>query len=725
MTNSELKHVESIKAFDPRIPFTSKEEQENASIIWSSRSIDYVYKCINDGVGYRGHPFYRGKAGIRNADLVYQYTEEELEEILLCMDDINYFAENYVYLKAGEQVSKITLRPYQKKLLSQYQDNRFNIVLQARQTGKTTTTAIYIAWFCIFNIDKTVAILATIATIAGEVFGKVKGIIAALPFYMKPGTTAWGPENVSFDNGCRIITRPLRPDCIQGYTVDVIFWDEVAYAKNAEEVWINIYPTISSIPDSKIFLTSTPNGKNFFWKLWDGALRKLNKLIPFRVDYWEAPKYMDINEWIEQEKANLGEAGFNQQYALSFDAKIRQLLKQDTINYLSKVAHNWKGYQDLESGFDDSFKWSDVFEYDLSNDFFTISVDVSEGLGLDSSTIKIHKLMPKISGKIDEVNISNNISLLNVGIFDSNIIGIKDFAMVIMRLIGKMDQEKVKLIIERNTYGDQLMTHMEYLEDDYPELEIEFETFAKFYRSKESLKPEKGVRVNSKSKRIGVNRFKQYIDDKTFIETEENSIGQIREFGEDAKGNYKATTGHDDLVMPMVNLAYYLEQDFQEWKEFVNYFLDSIEDSKIYNIRIEPNIRYINRINTKVNEMMVAERAVTGRLASPDEFVYDINEDIHYLTKNSTGSIKDGDSENGTEYDVINDQVSVSDNIYASMNITENKIVEQNIKNKINENAPIQEVIDYVMDHESRTNSNWKDNYRNIDDSPESLLDMF
>lgn len=733
-SQNELRHTETVKAFDPRLDFDSKEEQENSTIVWSTRSIEYVYQCVADGVGYKGLPFYLNRVGIRKANLIYQYTEEEIEEIIRCMDDINYFAEKYVYLKAGKQVSKIVLRPYQKRLLQQYQNERFNICMMSRQSAKTTTTAIYIVWFTLFHTDKTVAILAQRATISGEIFDKVKGIISMLPYYMKPGILKFGSEDLVFDNGCRIITRPLKPDCIQGYTVDVIFWDEVAYAPNAYEVWINIYPTISSIPDSKIFLTSTPNGKNYFWDLWDGALRKTNKLVPFRVDYWEVPGRDAA--WVEQEKANLGEAGFAQQYALSFDAKVKQLLKQDTVNYLSKVGFKWSGFETLTSGYDSSFQWSNIFDYNLKKDHFVLSIDVSEGLEQDFSTIKIYKLMPKLGGLVDKDNRSNNISLLNVGNFNDNTISIKDFAFVIMKLVASMNQENIKIIIERNAFGDQLMNHMEYLEDIYPDLEIEFECFAKFFRSKESTKPEKGIRVNKTTKRIGVNRFKQYLNERVFIETDVVTIGQIREFGEDDKGNYRATTGHDDLVMPMVNLSYYLEQDFQEWKDFVNEFLDKILDKKHFAIQIEPNINYLERISNKVAEMIKAEQESVGLIVDPDAFTYDAKEDIFYFSKEIALSSAVEESVVGTtEYDHAVATDDKDRNIYDTMTRTESMIIERNIQTKISENAPIHEIMDYAVEFDRMAKRDPDDLWNPLprdryyrggdhDDSPESLMDL-
>lgn len=123
-----------MKVFDPRneADITS----EDGAIVWSSKSIELAYDALKKGFGLRKSPFYRGNVDLRKANLTFQYTEEEIAEIIRCKKDIVYFANTYIYLKTPEGRRKIKLRPYQVKLLKTIQDNKYVCALQARQSGK-------------------------------------------------------------------------------------------------------------------------------------------------------------------------------------------------------------------------------------------------------------------------------------------------------------------------------------------------------------------------------------------------------------------------------------------------------------------------------------------------------------------------------------------------------------------------------------------------------------
>lgn len=124
-----------MKVFDPRneADITS----EDGAIVWSSKSIELAYDALKKGFGLRKSPFYRGNVDLRKANLTFQYTEEEIAEIIRCKKDIVYFANTYIYLKTPEGRRKIKLRPYQVKLLKTIQNNKYVINLSSRQVGKT------------------------------------------------------------------------------------------------------------------------------------------------------------------------------------------------------------------------------------------------------------------------------------------------------------------------------------------------------------------------------------------------------------------------------------------------------------------------------------------------------------------------------------------------------------------------------------------------------------
>lgn len=138
-TIAQTQDDDQVAVFDPRVKYLTKKEEQAAAIVWSTKSIELAYQAIEEGKGLRISPFHKNNPNLRKANLVFQYTEEEIMEILRCKKDILYFAEKYVLLKTEEGLKNIKLRPYQKKLLKSYQENRWNITLMPRQAGKCVT----------------------------------------------------------------------------------------------------------------------------------------------------------------------------------------------------------------------------------------------------------------------------------------------------------------------------------------------------------------------------------------------------------------------------------------------------------------------------------------------------------------------------------------------------------------------------------------------------------
>lgn len=597
-SQEEFKKVEHdvIPVFDPRVTFKSKKEQDEAKIIWSSKSIELAYEAIKDGLGLKISPFMRNDTKLRKANLNFQYSEEETLEIIKCKKDILYFAEKYVYLMTPKGKQIIKLRGYQKRLLKLMQDNRWIILLQSRQSAKTTTTAIFFAWYLLFNIDKTAAIVAQREKIAAEVYSKIKDIIYHLPFFLKPGCISWVAESFAFDNGCRAIYRPASKDCLQGFTINLLFADEFAYITNkrAKEFYENVYPTLEADPNSRFIICSTPQGRNLYYEIWSRAILKLNHFIPFRVDWWEVPGRDE--KWKKLTIANLNgdEGAFNQQYALSFDTGVKNSLESKTYQWLNKLESNFiSGAFNMGSDWNDYFRWSTKFKYNFKKDYFLMSVDIAEGMGGDAdfSTIKIRKLI-----KTKE----HNILLPTIGVFECNTIQITDFAKVILLMMKKFTQDQVRLVIERNSFGDLLLRDLDNISEKMPDVEIELETYAKFAR-KEGYKLEKGLRLNSKTKRIGVAAWKEYVDSQIFVETDKPSIQQYREFGADENGNFKAGVGHDDLVMPDVNAAFYVKSNLNGWTEFIEDFHGNTQLDEF-------NLQQLKKLNITALQSLLSER---------------------------------------------------------------------------------------------------------------------
>ena len=281
-----------------------KEESdvESSRIVWSTRQINDLLLALDQG--YRPKvkmPFYEGKQFLRKGNIVFEYTDEEIAELARCATDIVYFAEKYAVVMTDDGIKRVKLREYQKRMLRNFQHERFNIVLASRQMGKTVTASIYNAWYVTFNTDKNTLLLANKSDTTKEIIDKAKVVLENLPFFMKPGIIKYDVMNVRCDNGCRLIGQSTTAKAGIGFTIHNLYIDEFAHIHPsiADSFYENVYPTLSASNVSRLTITSTPNGFNKFYEIYASAERGDNEYTSMRIDWWEHPDRDDA--WYQRE----------------------------------------------------------------------------------------------------------------------------------------------------------------------------------------------------------------------------------------------------------------------------------------------------------------------------------------------------------------------------------------------------------------------------------------
>ena len=81
--------------------------------------------------------FYQGNPKLKRANVKENLTKWEQREIKRCKSNITYFVENYLkVVHVDRGLVPLELYPYQKELIQHFDDNRFNMVVSARQSGK-------------------------------------------------------------------------------------------------------------------------------------------------------------------------------------------------------------------------------------------------------------------------------------------------------------------------------------------------------------------------------------------------------------------------------------------------------------------------------------------------------------------------------------------------------------------------------------------------------------
>ena len=275
-----------------------KQEQER-QMVFTTKLVEEATDKINDGIVLKRYqnPWLKGEVGIKRSGISFRMSAEEQQEYIRCALDIHHFTEKYCKTKREDgSVGSIKLRDYQEEILDNFVGNRFNILMASRQVGKTVSSAIFILHTILFNNDKNVMIVANKGDTAVEIVDKVKSIYSLLPFFLKPGVKTWNQKSLTFDNGCRIKTSARTKTPAIGFTIDLLYLDEFAHIPSniIEPYYTAAFPTVSAVQNSKIIITSTPNGMNLFHRLLTDAERpdgdsQKNNYKPMRVYWYQVP----------------------------------------------------------------------------------------------------------------------------------------------------------------------------------------------------------------------------------------------------------------------------------------------------------------------------------------------------------------------------------------------------------------------------------------------------
>jgi hypothetical protein len=478
---------------------------------------------------------------IKKANLKEEYTKEQVEEYIRCSQDPVYFIEKYVKINTLDHgLQPFKLRGYQRKLIETYKNDLRVILLSARQSGKTTTTAAFILWYVCFTPDKTVAILANRKATAIEILSRILLMLEELPFFLQPGAKVLNRGSVEFANNSRIVADATTSKSIRGYSINFLYLDEFAHVPNAVEFFTSSYPTITSGKTSKIIISSTPNGLNLFYSLWNEAVKNKNGFTPVKVDWWEVEGRDE--EWKRQQVSILGEDGFAQEYGNEFIGSSNTLIRPSVLKSLTSVEKYEKINEDLM-----------IIEEPKKDHFYIACIDVSRGVGRDYSTIIV----------VDVTEFPLQI----VATYRSNKISPLVFPDEIFRICKKYNNAFA--LIERNANG------MDVAEILYNDLEYEeiFSTKTKqkmgqiltFGKGKNKYL---GVEMTKSVKRRGCSLFKTLVEEQKIVNWTDDILLELYNFVKKGDSFSADVDSHDDLITPLILLSWAINEEY--FKELIN-----------------------------------------------------------------------------------------------------------------------------------------------------------
>jgi hypothetical protein len=247
-----------------RVSGLSGAADDTNTSIWTTERINKLLDEIDNGMDIKGlhnSPFKDNDINLKRANLPFEYTPEEWEELKKCKLDLLYFAWNYCNIQTGDGIQLVKdaggLRDFQEEILESFKANKFNILMASRQTGKSVTSAIFILWFLLFHSEKTALIVADNFTTTRELIDKFRIGLDGLPFFMKPGIKHINSGNIKFDNDSRVVARTTTKKSGIGLSVNLLYMDEFAHINesNLNDFYKAILPTITADPEAKAIIT--------------------------------------------------------------------------------------------------------------------------------------------------------------------------------------------------------------------------------------------------------------------------------------------------------------------------------------------------------------------------------------------------------------------------------------------------------------------------------------
>ena len=417
-------------------------------------------------------------------------------------------------------------------MVEMYAGNKRCITVTLRQAGKTTVVAAFLLWYAMFHNEKDVAVLANKGAQAQEIMDRIRLMCENLPYFIMRGVKVFNKGSIVFDNDSRIFGAASGSSSIRGKSIALLYLDEMAFLAQDEEFWTSTMPVVSSGKDSRIVITSTPNGqRGVFYRVYQDAVSGKNGYAHLTVTWHDHPK-RDAT-WANATMAEIGVSRFKQEFECDFMGSAGTLIPADILGrlqFINPVAES----NELK-----------IYEQYTRDRKYVMTVDCAEGLGQDYSTATVFDVTEK--------------TYRQVAVYRSNKIAPILYPHAIIQLA--QNYGNCPVIVEANNDVGGQVSYILYYELEYENVVL-FKSDEKRGQREGGRRSTPGVKMNKKIKALGCANLKTLLETGLLVVNDMDTINELGTFI--AKGNsYEADEGcHDDLVMNLVLFAWFAKQEW-------------------------------------------------------------------------------------------------------------------------------------------------------------------
>lgn len=218
-------------------------------------------------------------------------------------DPVSFF-KDCVFIPAGEKFGGSTgktnfkLFDYQQETLETFRNNRYVIVLKARQLGLTTLAMAYAFWMLLFRPGSNIVLVSRSQTAANNALELIDFMHSFLPQWAKMRgpdveSDASTHHSYRFDTGMvsKITSYAATRTVAAGQTANLVLWDEAALAEYQEDALRTLLPTTDA-GGSMIIFSTARGGYNTFARLYKDAERLESQFVPV-FHPWHVSRFMN------------------------------------------------------------------------------------------------------------------------------------------------------------------------------------------------------------------------------------------------------------------------------------------------------------------------------------------------------------------------------------------------------------------------------------------------
>ena len=184
-----------------------------------------------------------------------------------------------------------------------------HLLLCSRQSGKSTTVGCLAAQTAIYD-PGLILMIAPAERQSKELFRKTKDVYLALENV--PEITQESARSMELANGSRIVALPGTEHTLRGYSAPKLICIDEA-ARVDDELYHAVSPMLA-VSKGRLAALTTPYGqRGWFYEAWNGG-----------EDYWQRTMVKADDcpridpEWLELEKAEIGDWAYRQEYQCEF-----------------------------------------------------------------------------------------------------------------------------------------------------------------------------------------------------------------------------------------------------------------------------------------------------------------------------------------------------------------------------------------------------------------------